>query len=105
MTWWTLSYSYGTTGSILKRWGPADGSNHLFDVGVVGCFFHCGPQSEAEGETMNEATLIIQFSSVTWEPTAIFPNGETDTKTEKLNEFATRMLASITGPKSEDDES
>ena len=54
---------------------------------------------------MNEPTLTIQFSSVTWEPTAIFPNGETDTKTEKLNEFATRMLASITGPKSEDDES
>jgi len=54
---------------------------------------------------MNEPTLTIQFSSVTWEPMAIFPNGETDTKTKKLNELATKMLASITGPKSEDDES
>ena len=54
---------------------------------------------------MNEPTLTIQFSSVTWEPTAIFPNGETDTKTEKLNELAKRMLTAITEPKGKDDES
>ena len=44
---------------------------------------------------MNSPTLLIQFDAVTWTPTVILLNGETDQQTAKLQEMVDRMVEAI----------
>lgn len=41
---------------------------------------------------MNSPSLLIQFDPITWKPTAVFPNGRTDTETAMLDQIADKMI-------------
>lgn len=46
---------------------------------------------------MNDVTITFQFDPVTWQPTAIFPNGRTNLETAILLELAEKMIEAIKG--------
>lgn len=64
---------------------PADGSTDFFYAGVVDRVLCRGPQSEAEGETMNDRpALLIEYDPDTFEAVAVFFKANSDLQTEAL---------------------
>jgi hypothetical protein len=53
---------------------------------------------------MNSPSLLIQFDPNTWTPAAIFPNGQTDQETARLQVIADKMLKNIESPERSENE-